>query len=47
MLTTADATAPDPLFEAPAVLDIFDRFREADPVPPANDAFPVRRCGPA
>jgi hypothetical protein len=30
VLTTADAAAPDPLFEAPAVLDIFDRFREAD-----------------
>ena len=29
VLTTADAAAPDPLFEAPAVLDIFDRFREA------------------
>jgi Fic/DOC family len=28
VLTTADAAAPDPLFEAPAVLDIFDRFRE-------------------
>ena len=27
VLTTPDATAPDPLFEAPAVLDIFDRFR--------------------
>jgi Fic/DOC family len=29
VLTTPDAAAPDPLFEAPAVLDIFDRFREA------------------
>jgi hypothetical protein len=29
VLTTADAAAPDPLFEAPAVLDVFDRFREA------------------
>jgi Fic family protein len=28
VLTTPDAAAPDPLFEAPAVLDIFDRFRE-------------------
>ena len=28
VLTTADAAAPDPLFEASAVLDIFDRFRE-------------------
>jgi Fic family protein len=27
VLTTADAAAPDPLFEAPAVLEIFDRFR--------------------
>jgi hypothetical protein len=32
VLTTTDPAAPDPLFEAPAVLDIFDRFREADPV---------------
>ena len=30
VLTTADA-APDPLFQAPAVLDIFDRFRAASP----------------
>jgi hypothetical protein len=29
VLTTADPAAPDPLYEAPAVLDIFDRFREA------------------
>jgi Fic/DOC family len=28
VLATTDAAAPDPLFEAPAVLDIFDRFRE-------------------
>jgi hypothetical protein len=28
VLTTTDPAAPDPLFEAPAVLDIFDRFRE-------------------
>ncbi len=28
VLTTADAAAPDPLFEVPAVLDIFDRFRD-------------------
>jgi hypothetical protein len=28
VLTTPDAAAPDPLYEAPAVLDIFDRFRE-------------------
>jgi Fic/DOC family len=28
VLTTADPAAPDPLYEAPAVLDIFDRFRE-------------------
>ena len=28
VLTTPGAAAPDPLFEAPAVLDIFDRFRE-------------------
>jgi hypothetical protein len=31
VLTTADPAAPDPLFEAPAVLDIFDRFRETAP----------------
>jgi Fic/DOC family len=29
VLTSADPAAPDPLFEAPAVLEIFDRFREA------------------
>jgi Fic/DOC family len=28
VLTTADAAAPDPLFQAPAALGIFDRFRE-------------------
>ena len=28
VLTTPDPAAPDPLFEAPAVLDIFDRFRQ-------------------
>ena len=31
VLTTADPAAPDPLFEAPAVLDIFDRFRDTAP----------------
>jgi Fic family protein len=28
VLTSADPAAPDPLFEAPAVLEIFDRFRD-------------------
>jgi Fic family protein len=31
VLTSPDTAAPDPLFEAPAVLEIFDRFRDAAP----------------